>query len=265
MTKRVAAAKSEPARRMATPFRIPKAAELVARQLRGRIIRGELKEGDTLAPEAELVAMFGVSRPTLREAVRVLESEGLISISRGARGGARVHSPDIGIATKHFGLVLQARGTPLIDVYKVRLVIEPAAARVVAAAGGKEAAPILRACLHDVRDAIDNDAAYGSAWGRFHIRLIEQTGIQTLILMAEMVVGLIVKHLESVAVNAGRQIDNAPGKRKALHAAEKLVDLIEQGDADGAETYWREHLTITEKVARRWQPGERVIDLVDGF
>ncbi len=262
--KRESVALSSESVRPVTPFRIPKAAELVARQLRNRIVRGELREGDTLAPEAELVSMFGVSRPTLREAVRILESEGLISISRGARGGARVHRPDIDIATKHFGLILQARGTSLLDVYRVRLVIEPAAARMVAEGNPKAAAPILRACLEQVVSAISTDAAYGAAWGRFHLRLVEQTGIQTLMLMSEMVVGLIEKHLQSVAINAGRQIDNMPGKRKALHAAEKLVDLIEKGSGVAAETFWREHLTITEKVARRWQPAERVVDLLDG-
>ena len=48
---------------VATPVRVPKAAELVAAQLRGQIVRGELGEGDTLPPEHELMQRFGVSRP----------------------------------------------------------------------------------------------------------------------------------------------------------------------------------------------------------
>jgi len=52
---------------------------------------------------------FGVSRPTLREAIRILESEGLISISRGARGGASVLSPNINTAARHIGFVLQGQ------------------------------------------------------------------------------------------------------------------------------------------------------------
>lgn len=263
MPKRAPAVARTEAPRPVAPFRIPKAAELVAGQLRSRIVRGELREGDTLPPEAELVSMFGVSRPTLREAVRILESEGLISISRGARGGARVHRPDIDIATKHFGLILQARGTRLLDVYRVRVLIEPAAARMVAETNAKAAAPILRACLAEVSAALNDDTAYGAAWGRFHLSLVELTGIQTLFLMAEMVVGLIEKHLQSVAVNAGRQIDNTPSKRKALHAGEKLVDLIEKGEGAAAETFWREHLSITEKIALRWQPAERIVDLLE--
>ena len=67
--------------------RVPKTAELVAQLLRQRIVRGDLHEGDTLAPEAALMTEFSVSRPTLREAFRVLESEGLINVHRGSRAG----------------------------------------------------------------------------------------------------------------------------------------------------------------------------------
>ena len=70
---------------IATPVRVPKAAELVAAQLRGQIVRGELAEGDALPPEHELMQRFGVSRPTLREAFRVLE-EKRCSASSAARG-----------------------------------------------------------------------------------------------------------------------------------------------------------------------------------
>ena len=70
--------------------RVPKTAELVAGQIRRQIIRGDIEEGDALLPESELMSQFGVSRPTLREAFRILESESLITVTRGARGGARL-------------------------------------------------------------------------------------------------------------------------------------------------------------------------------
>ena len=69
----------------AAPVKVPKTAELVAAQLRRQIVRGDLREGDALPPEATLMEQFAVSRPTLREAFRVLESEALISVRRGAR------------------------------------------------------------------------------------------------------------------------------------------------------------------------------------
>src|ERR1700729_4182654 len=88
-------------------IRVPKTAELVAAELRRKIVRGELAEGDALPSEAALMADFAVSRPTLREAFRVLESESLISIRRGARGGARVQVPNGNVAASYAGLVLE--------------------------------------------------------------------------------------------------------------------------------------------------------------
>jgi DNA-binding GntR family transcriptional regulator len=63
-------------------LRVPKAAELLAARIRGQIIRSELKEGDALPAESELMETFGVSRPTLREAIRVLEMESLLRMRR---------------------------------------------------------------------------------------------------------------------------------------------------------------------------------------
>ena len=64
---------------------VPKTSEIVADKIRAQIIRGELNEGDTLPPEGQLMDSLGISRPTLREAFRILEAEGLISVVRGKR------------------------------------------------------------------------------------------------------------------------------------------------------------------------------------
>ena len=104
--------------------RIP---ELVASDVRKRVLRGELKDGDALAPEAELMVQYGVSRPTLREALRILESEQLITIRRGGIGGALVRRPDVNVAARQFSLVLQDKGCTMADVQRARMVIEPPA------------------------------------------------------------------------------------------------------------------------------------------
>ena len=66
----------------------------IADELRRLIIEGHLKEGDSLGHEPDLIERFGVSRPSLREALRILEAEGLISVVRGVLGGVVVHRPD---------------------------------------------------------------------------------------------------------------------------------------------------------------------------
>ena len=67
---------------------------------------------------------FGVSRPTLREAFRILEAEDLISVKRGSRGGARVTEPSLSVAARYVGLLLQVQGTPIADVYEARMVLK---------------------------------------------------------------------------------------------------------------------------------------------
>src|SRR3546814_1841939 len=73
-----------------SPVRIPKAAEIIAQAIRRRIVLGDLVEGDLLPTEADLMTQFDVSRPTLREAIRLLEAEGLVRVLRGAKGGVRI-------------------------------------------------------------------------------------------------------------------------------------------------------------------------------
>src|SRR5690348_14099978 len=83
-------APSPPRRQRA--FRSPRAAELLAAHFRQRIIRGELKEGDRLPKQQDLMEEFGISRSTFREAFLLLESEGLLSVLQGTQG-AVIHRP----------------------------------------------------------------------------------------------------------------------------------------------------------------------------
>ena len=110
----------------------PRAAALVAAYLRRQIVEGNIQDGDELPSEAVLMEQFDVSRPTLREALRVLESEGLLTVRRGAIGGSRVHAPDPKVAAQFAGRVLEHRGTTLADIRQVRLMLEPQCAKLVA-------------------------------------------------------------------------------------------------------------------------------------
>lgn len=112
--------------------RSPKTAELVARTLRRMVVEGQLQDGDFLPHEAELIAHFGVSRPTLREAVRVLESERLVEVRRGSRTGAKVCVPGPEIVARPAALLLALSGTTLADVMTARTAIEPPAAKMLA-------------------------------------------------------------------------------------------------------------------------------------
>src|SRR5271169_6826735 len=119
--------------------RSPKTAEIVADTLRRMIVEGQLKDGDFLPYEAELMDHFQVSRPSLREAVRVLESDRLVEVRRGSRTGARVRVPGPEIVARPAGLLLALSGTTLADVMTARMAIEPAAAKLLAEDGTDDA------------------------------------------------------------------------------------------------------------------------------
>ena len=91
-------------------------AEIVADELRRQIIDGELTDGDLLPRQEVLVEQFNVSLVSLREALRILETEGLVSVRRGNRGGAVVHAPAKASAAYMLGLLLQSDTVPLADL-----------------------------------------------------------------------------------------------------------------------------------------------------
>ena len=249
--------------RTASAVRIPKAAEIVSKELRNQIVRGALKQGDSLAAESDLMERFAVSRPTLREAIRILESEGLIRISRGARGGAVVLSPSINIAARHIGFVLQANGTTLADIYRVHMMVEPAAARVVAENFHKTAPAVLRKCIEEGRAKFDDDFSFGIAAARFRNTLIELANVPTLTLLMGMLNHIFELYWGTVTVTAGQELDIAPDKRRGLRSLEKLIEYIEAGDGPAAEAHWRKHTEAVEKTMRKWLPAARVVDILD--
>src|ERR1700742_5320951 len=106
-------------------FRQPRIAELVASQLRDDILSGRLKEGDVLPSQESLFAEFGVSPPALREAIHILETDGLISVRRGNVGGAVVHLATAERTAHMISMVLQARAATPVDVSESLMHLEP--------------------------------------------------------------------------------------------------------------------------------------------
>ena len=241
--------------------RIPKAGAMVADHLRQRILRGELEEGANLPQESELVQQFGVSRPTLREAFRLLEAEGMLTISRGARGGAVVHRPNIRIAARYMGFILQANAVDLDDVYATRLVVEPAAVRLMATNASATAPAVLREALAIIESHLDNDAKFGDATADFHLKLVELSGVRTLYFLVQIIHNVLALYISAVTASAGSKIDTMPAKRKSLRAKERLIELIEGGKVYEVEVFWATHLQATHKIMHDWQPAKSVLDL----
>jgi DNA-binding FadR family transcriptional regulator len=240
-------------------MRVPKTAELVASHIREQIIRGELREDDALPPESELMAQFGVSRPTLREGFRILESEGLIVVRRGARGGARVRVPDHAVAARFAGLVLQYRGATLADVFQARTMIEAPAARMLASAKHRaEIARRLQAYVDEHALDLRNPARAPD----FHRLVVELTGNQTLVLLT----GMLEDIAEAAAISWERQNPpSLPEAQRAHRGHQRLVELVRAGAAEKAELFWRAHLDQVGAVLMKVHGGSptTVVDVLD--
>src|SRR6185312_5328867 len=175
------------------PIRSPKTAELVAGTLRRMVVDGQLKEGDYLPNEAELMTHFGVSRPTLREAVRVLESERLVEVRRGSRTGARVRGPEI--VARPAGLLLELSGATISDVMTARSGIEPMAVRLLTEAQTTAAFDELERMLDEDIPTGWQSGRLAETTGEFHRRLVELSGNATLGMMAGMLHEIQVRHM----------------------------------------------------------------------
>jgi DNA-binding FadR family transcriptional regulator len=241
--------------------RVPKAGEMVAAHLRRQIVLGELKEGDQLPSESVLMEEFGVSRPTLREAFRILEAEGAITVRRGVRGGARVQVPDIEVAARHAGLLLQYRGALLSDVYDVRAILEPAAARM--AAKRRTAADLdrLQEVLDRQRDSVDDPGPSFAADAEFHRLIVEMSGNETLQILVGMLTNIIREGDRSYAESHDWQHEQELAKI-AVRAHSRLVELIRKRSGEEAEELWRKHLAESAKIVLGDRATATVVELL---
>lgn len=240
--------------RNSTLIRTPKTAELIAAHLRAPIVRGEMQEGDALPSEAELMIQFGVSRPTLREAFRILEAESLISVRRGSRGGARVMQPDPSVAARYVGLLLQVQGTTIVDVYNARVAIEPPCVRMLAERATEQDVADLRQCISELADVVEagqqqvpDPVRWSQLTYRFHELMMDRCGNQTLAVLGGMSSAVVRKHL---AVEVSRTFHASTTRsrfRTTIKSYSNLVDLIEAHDPEGAEQHWRTHMEAARK------------------
>lgn len=226
--------------------RIPRISEAVAGDLRRRIVSGELSEGATLPLEADLVAQYGVSRPTLREAIRILESQSLIAVRRGSRTGALVLPPDIKVAALHAAIRMQIDGTTLGDVFEARIELGVSAVRMLTKTRGPEAIDRLRA-LHDDECALPHESPdYPVAISTFHAAILDLAGNQSLAIMRRILEEVVLAH-ERTSPNLEERWTKMTS-RHSLDDHTEIIRLIELGDPDAAEALWRPHLTSNAAV-----------------
>ncbi|MDT5312378.1 MAG: GntR family transcriptional regulator, transcriptional repressor for pyruvate dehydrogenase complex [Mycobacterium sp.] len=240
--------------------RSPKTAELVAQTLRKMIVDGQLTDGDFLPFEADLMTHFQVSRPTLREAVRVLESDRLVEVRRGSRTGAKVRVPGPEIVARPAALLLAISGTTLGDVMTARIGIEPYAARLLADDAPKSAHDELRRLVEGIPEAREA-GRLAQASAELHRRLVELSGNATLATIAGMLHEISERHT-TAAILGEQNVVPKPQYAKLMRSYGRLVDLVSERKGAEAEAHWRRHMENASAALLKGYEETKVRDIL---
>jgi GntR family transcriptional regulator, transcriptional repressor for pyruvate dehydrogenase complex len=223
--------------------RIRPAYRQVADELRAQIMQGALQPGTRRPAEAELTRMFGVSRSTVREALRALTSQHLIETRRGVQGGSFVAAPDPARLVEDVGGALGVLvSTPQLrlgDLLEARLLLEPAAARLAAQRADAETVEAVRAAAAPRRDPRDPSGFVPHM--DFHTTVLMATGNLMFTMMGQPVGDVLRTQLDRAAVPGSRwaEVD-------ACHGV--IAGHIARGEAAEAEEAMREHLLDLREI-----------------
>jgi GntR family transcriptional repressor for pyruvate dehydrogenase complex len=213
--------------------------ETIVEQVRQLMRQGQLRPGDRLPAERELCELFGVSRVTLREALRMLESSGLVKIRVGARGGAFVTTP----TSDHIGDgltdMLSLSVISAADVTEVRLILEVGIVPVLCARATDEDLDDLDEMCQAARDALRRGNYSMEMSAEFHVRVARATHNKPLALLVESFRGPILMSLREARATAPEM-----GKL-GTEEHQQFVAAVRKRDAQKAMRIMRDHLNRT--------------------
>jgi GntR family transcriptional repressor for pyruvate dehydrogenase complex len=233
-------------------------AEAVADRLRDRILSGEVPNGGLLPKLEDLTDEFGVSKASVREAWRILETEGLLRVQRGNVGGAMVLAPEPGLAAYTVGLVLEAREVGVPDVASAIERFEPICAELCAERADRASTvlPVLRDAQRELAACIESGDGEGASLAarRWHEALVAQCGNDTTQVLIGTLEHLWTAHARHAAAESeARGVPMSIELSRKVHAEhEEIQALIAAGDAAGAAAAARAHL----RTARIHPPTE---------
>jgi GntR family transcriptional repressor for pyruvate dehydrogenase complex len=212
-------------------------------KIKEMILRGELRPGDRLPPEKELSERLGLSRNSMREAVKALEVSRVLDIRRG--DGTFVTSLEPKLLLEAISFVVELRdGDTLLDVFEVRRVLEAHAASVAATRATPTLHAALAAELASVRHSMDIEALVAHDT-RFHAAIAATCGNSYLSSLLENMSS------QTVRARVWRGLTEVGAVARTLHEHSALVDAITDGDADLAASVMTTHIAGIERWLRR--------------
>lgn len=257
-------ARSAPARPTAgrrSRVRQLRIAETVAAELRQRILSGGPGEEIYRLPtQDQLVEEFGVSYPSVREAIRILETEGLVTVRRGNVGGLEAHRPDEASAAYHLGLVLQGGRVTLRDLAAGLRMLEPLCAAECARRPDRDEAvvPVLAESIEASAGLIGSGVEFTQAAREFHDLVVAFTPNATVRSVVRSLVALWSAQEEAWAASLTRrgEYPSEPQAAEVVRTHRRILQEIRAGQAAEAERVARAHLAATQAlVLARYEDG----------
>lgn len=239
-----------------SPMEVPKASDVLANELRERILSGEYPEGTPLPPERELVVQTRMSRTTVREALRILEVQGLIRIKAGRAGGAFVQRPGEESVARSLELLIRGRQIRLASVHETREAIEPSCARLAAlhrTAGDLRRLEAANEALADTDDLeeflkgnVDWHVAVATA-GHNEILTGIMIAMSRAIYTATNNEGFVNDEVRAIAVRAHRSVTRAIKERDADAAVRRMTRHVHSYAAAALAVEDRTTVAVTEE------------------
>ena len=225
-----------------------KASQNIVHQIRKAIFNGVLKPGDKLSSEKELIDNFGVSKGSLREALRSLEVLGLLEIRKGALGGAFVTEVKTEKAKEGFSNFFVSRNLSLKNLFDTRLILESHIAENAASLITGDDLQRLEQILQETRDALDNDLPlnFREKEIAFHLIIANATENPLLIFLLDFVENLLLD--AKVILSPGREFSMS-----VLKAHERIYKALAARDANRAKNAIVQDIKEVQKALLRIQ------------
>ena len=220
-------------------------AEHVAQQLLERIIAAKLKPGASFATEAELLSQFNVSRPTLRESLKLLESQGVLELRPGPRGGIIVREPSTDLLAHGLSVFLRLHEVPFGTVIKAREVIEPALASEAATNGSDEDFAELEASIARMKalDAQSDQEAFIEENRLFHGVIARASGNKVLEVFWHTISILAHGEHHGIRYSVGNQAH-------VIKAHQRILEACRKRDGNAAAAAMETHVGSLENLVR---------------
>jgi GntR family transcriptional repressor for pyruvate dehydrogenase complex len=236
---------SSPGSDLFTPVSLGRVSQVIVDQVRLLMHQGRIKPGDRLPSERDLCERFGVSRVTVREALRVLEAGGLVEIRVGARGGAFVTTPSSARVGEGLADLLKLSPLNAAEVTEARMVFELGIVPIVVERATTDDIVALKEICERQKTAL-KDASYSMTLSaEFHVRVAACTHNAAIEMLVQSFHGPLLMSLREAQTVAPLM-----GHRGSTEHRE-FVDAVERRDIAAATATMRDHLQRTaDRVAQ---------------